>query len=86
MDTVNKVFFSLQPYMSQTFITKAESLVSTCTKSVHPSFTRHRLSFKILMTIDENFHQKLFPEMQVKGYTETDSQLLLLPANQRHFT
>lgn len=61
MDTVNKAFFPLQLYISQTFITKPECLVPTCTKSLPPGFTWHRLSFKILMTTDENFHQKLFP-------------------------
>lgn len=34
------------------------------------------------MTTDENFLFKLFPMIQVKGYTEMNIQLLLLPANQ----
>lgn len=34
MGTVNKAFSPLQLYISQTFITKAESLAQTCTKPV----------------------------------------------------
>lgn len=82
MDTVDKAFFSpLQLYLIPTPTAKAESTGQTCVKSISHGFTKHSLSFKLLMTIDENFHQKLFPMIQVKWYTKLKIQFLLLSAN-----
>lgn len=48
---VNNALFSLQLYFNCTSTRKVESPGQICIKSISPTFTRHRLSFKILMTM-----------------------------------
>lgn len=69
INTANKAFFfPLRLYFIHTSTAKAESPGQTCIKSMSTSFTRHGLSFKILMTTDKNFHQKLFPMTPMKHW------------------